>query len=49
MPRMFNCVPSAAWKALSAGLFVVGAVVIGLVLLEHEHCSVQGDHGHGHR
>ena len=33
-----------------AGLFViVGAVAIGLVLLDHEHCSAGGGHdGHNH-
>lgn len=28
--------------------FVVGAAAIGLVLLDHEHCSTGGGHGHHH-
>lgn len=35
-------------KTLSLLLFVVGACAVGLVLLNHEHCSASGDGHDGH-
>jgi UTP--glucose-1-phosphate uridylyltransferase len=38
-------------KLVAFGLFVLGAIAIGLVLLDHEHCSAPGGAGgagHGH-
>jgi zinc transporter ZupT len=28
--------------------FTVGAILIGLILLDHEHCVPEGGHAHGH-
>jgi Predicted divalent heavy-metal cations transporter len=49
MPKMFNPVLSPARKAVCILFFITGAVLIGLVLLDHEHCGGDGhDHGHAH-
>jgi zinc transporter ZupT len=44
MPRIYNPLLSVRARAASLGMFLVGAIAIGLVLLEHEHCvpSVAG-------
>ena len=45
-----NHPPESSWPLLTACatvlVFVVGAASIGLILLDHEHCSA-GGHGHG--
>merc|ERR1712045_910924 len=50
MPKMLNPALSVARKAQCVFWFIVGAVLIGLVLLDHEHCGGGDghDHGHGH-
>lgn len=39
---------STGLRAASFLAFTVGAVLIGLVLIGHEHCEAGHDHGHGH-
>ncbi|CAJ1384877.1 unnamed protein product [Effrenium voratum] len=45
-----NHTPESSWPLLTAcatiTIFIVGAASIGLILLDHEHCSA-GGHGHG--
>ena len=51
MPKMVNRALCPARKIFCVFMFIVGAVLIGLVLLDHEHCVAEGsghDHGHGH-
>ena len=51
MPKMVNHALSPIRKMFCVLVFVLGAVLIGLVLLDHEHCVAEGsghDHGHGH-
>eukprot|EP00928_Gymnodinium_smaydae_P096976 TRINITY_DN8679_c0_g1_i1.p1 TRINITY_DN8679_c0_g1~~TRINITY_DN8679_c0_g1_i1.p1 ORF type:complete len:455 (-),score=78.46 TRINITY_DN8679_c0_g1_i1:249-1463(-) len=48
MPRAYNPQLSGLVRACSLGMFVFGAVVIGLVLLDHEHCVPAGGEGHHH-
>eukprot|EP00553_Chaetoceros_curvisetus_P007054 CAMPEP_0204631856 /NCGR_PEP_ID=MMETSP0717-20131115/23654_1 /ASSEMBLY_ACC=CAM_ASM_000666 /TAXON_ID=230516 /ORGANISM="Chaetoceros curvisetus" /LENGTH=99 /DNA_ID=CAMNT_0051649543 /DNA_START=41 /DNA_END=340 /DNA_ORIENTATION=- len=49
MPKMVNPALSPARKGVCILMFIIGAVLIGLVLLDHEHCIADGhDHGHGH-
>lgn len=60
MPRIYSDKLSVKMRALSLLMFVVGAIAIGLVLLDHEHCVPQvangaveapktGHEGHHHR
>eukprot|EP00558_Chaetoceros_sp_UNC1202_P014514 CAMPEP_0197234068 /NCGR_PEP_ID=MMETSP1429-20130617/1913_1 /TAXON_ID=49237 /ORGANISM="Chaetoceros sp., Strain UNC1202" /LENGTH=422 /DNA_ID=CAMNT_0042692395 /DNA_START=27 /DNA_END=1295 /DNA_ORIENTATION=- len=50
MPKMVNPALSPRRKLVCLLAFIVGAVLIGLVLLDHEHCIAEGDghddHGH---
>lgn len=46
--RVNNSVKTTKMRLLSILFFVLGAVSIGLVLLDHEHC-VPGGGGHAHR
>lgn len=41
---------AASWQqvALRLAFWLIGCLVIGLVLLRHEHCAVGGGHHHGH-
>ena len=50
MPKMCNHALSPARKLLCILAFTVGAVLIGLVLLDHKHCIAEGDghEDHGH-
>jgi len=49
MPRMYEYTKGMTMTLVSFLLFTVGAVAIGLILLDHEHCEVGGDHdGHNH-
>merc|ERR1711997_532141 len=48
MPKMVSNVLTPARKLFCLLMFIIGAVLIGLVLLDHEHCGGHGDHGHGH-
>ena len=36
-------------RVLSLAAFAVGCIAIGLVLLDHEHCSAGGHDDHGHK
>mmetsp|Transcript_32885 Transcript_32885/g.96811 ORF Transcript_32885/g.96811 Transcript_32885/m.96811 type:complete len:459 (-) Transcript_32885:14-1390(-) len=47
MPRVYEGVQSAAERVFCLAAFCVGTVAIGLVLLDHQHCSTAGA-GHGH-
>jgi len=58
MPRIYKC--GTAWvRAASILAFIIGTVLIGLILLDHEHCVPEsaatgasdggGGHAHGHR
>jgi len=49
LPRAFDLALSPTDKTKSMIMFAVGAILIGLVLLDHEHCEVGGSHeGHNH-
>ena len=48
MPRVHEYAGTLALKLAALGLFVFGALAIGLVLLDHEHCSPGGGGGDGH-
>jgi len=56
MPRLYNSELSRRVRAISLLMFVVGAVAIGLILLDHEHCvppnpdgtAADPHAGHGH-
>ena len=47
MPKMVNPALTPVRKMACILFFIVGAVLIGLVLLDHEHCISEGD-GHDH-
>eukprot|EP00553_Chaetoceros_curvisetus_P009216 CAMPEP_0204615968 /NCGR_PEP_ID=MMETSP0717-20131115/3322_1 /ASSEMBLY_ACC=CAM_ASM_000666 /TAXON_ID=230516 /ORGANISM="Chaetoceros curvisetus" /LENGTH=236 /DNA_ID=CAMNT_0051629037 /DNA_START=246 /DNA_END=953 /DNA_ORIENTATION=+ len=47
MPKMVNPVLSPARKGVCIISFILGAVLIGLVLLDHEHCVGEDGHDHG--
>ena len=46
MPKMVSHALTPARKLFCILMFIIGAVLIGLVLLDHEHCG--GHDGHGH-
>jgi zinc transporter ZupT len=60
MPKLYNPELSLPARAASLLLFIVGAVAVGLVLIDHSHCVVEdtatsgegggggGHEGHGH-
>jgi zinc transporter ZupT len=51
MARVHALASSLQLKTASIAFFVVGAIAIGLVLLDHQHCEAGGSghsHGHGH-
>ena len=48
MPKMVNPALSPSRKLVCVTAFIVGAVLIGLVLLDHEHCAGGDGHDHGH-
>jgi len=49
LPRAFDNAVSPQEKLKSMFMFAVGAILIGLVLMDHEHCEVGGGHeGHNH-
>lgn len=50
MPKMVNSALTPTQKATCVLAFIFGAVLIGLVLLDHEHCIAEGGghDGHGH-
>jgi zinc transporter ZupT len=50
MPKMVNSALTPRRKMFCVLFFIVGAVLIGLVLLDHEHCIAEGGghDGHGH-
>jgi len=47
MPRIYQKANTLAFRLLSFLAFFIGALGIGLVLLDHKHCTADG-HGHGH-
>ena len=47
MPKMVNPALTVSQKVTCIVSFILGTVLIGLVLLDHEHCGGH-DHGHGH-
>ena len=56
MAKMQLKCTSFSLRAMSMGSFIIGAVTIGLVLLDHEHCradsgeaGVDPHAGHGHK
>lgn len=48
MPKMVNPALTASQKLTCIAAFIIGTVLIGLVLLDHEHCGGDGHDGHGH-
>lgn len=48
MARVYTHATSVKLKALGIFAFVVGAIAIGLVLLDHKHCSAGGGAHDGH-
>mmetsp|Transcript_1264 Transcript_1264/g.4049 ORF Transcript_1264/g.4049 Transcript_1264/m.4049 type:complete len:509 (-) Transcript_1264:166-1692(-) len=53
MPKVYSLAESTGLRAASFLAFMLGAVLIGLVLIGHEHCEIghghDDDHGHMHR
>jgi len=57
MPRIYNHELSRRVRAISLLMFVIGAIAIGLILLDHEHCvppnpdgtAADPHAGHNHR
>eukprot|EP00434_Breviolum_minutum_P034127 symbB.v1.2.030194.t1/scaffold3378.1/size58068/6 len=47
MPKIYAQGLTKVQRALAFLAFIVGAVLIGLVLLDHEHCVAEGSSGHG--
>merc|ERR1712187_861894 len=45
MPKIYNPRLSATFRVLSVLTFIFGSVVIGLVLLKHEHCEPKTSSG----
>eukprot|EP00928_Gymnodinium_smaydae_P096979 TRINITY_DN8679_c0_g2_i2.p1 TRINITY_DN8679_c0_g2~~TRINITY_DN8679_c0_g2_i2.p1 ORF type:complete len:471 (-),score=77.04 TRINITY_DN8679_c0_g2_i2:555-1766(-) len=45
MPRVYNPQLSGLARLCSLGMFIFGAVAIGLVLLDHKHCVPEGSEG----
>ena len=48
MPALYNSKLRAPQRIAGAAAFLVGAVLIGLILLDHEHCAPEGTDGHAH-
>mmetsp|Transcript_82543 Transcript_82543/g.191795 ORF Transcript_82543/g.191795 Transcript_82543/m.191795 type:complete len:465 (+) Transcript_82543:57-1451(+) len=48
MPKVHKLNLPAKTHLLCTFFFVLGAVLIGLILLDHEHCVPEGGDGHGH-
>eukprot|EP00440_Ansanella_granifera_P038760 gb/GFBE01042058.1/.p1 GENE.gb/GFBE01042058.1/~~gb/GFBE01042058.1/.p1 ORF type:complete len:485 (+),score=119.97 gb/GFBE01042058.1/:1-1455(+) len=48
MPHVYNPKLSAAQRFLCFGAFTLGAVLIGLILIGHEHCVPEDGPGHHH-
>ena len=47
LPKMYNPKLSLKERLLAFLSFIIGAVLIGLILLDHEHCIPEGAEGHG--
>ena len=47
MPKIYAQGLTKVQRGLAFLAFIVGAVLIGLVLLDHEHCVAEGSSGHG--
>ena len=47
LPKMYNPKLSFGERLLAFLSFIIGAVLIGLILLDHEHCIPEGAEGHG--
>merc|ERR1719336_1462582 len=47
VPKIYELKLSAQLQSLCLLAFIIGAVLIGLILLDHEHCAPEG-HAHGH-
>ncbi len=48
MARVYSMATSIKLKALAIAFFCLGALAIGLVLLDHQHCDTGGGHAHAH-
>eukprot|EP00440_Ansanella_granifera_P003322 gb/GFBE01003614.1/.p1 GENE.gb/GFBE01003614.1/~~gb/GFBE01003614.1/.p1 ORF type:complete len:365 (+),score=88.99 gb/GFBE01003614.1/:3-1097(+) len=48
MPHIYNSKLSAAQRFLCFGAFFLGALLIGLILIGHEHCIPDDGSGHHH-
>ena len=49
MPKIYNAATSVQLRLIGFFAFFVGALAIGLVLLDHKHCEAGGGHeGHNH-
>ena len=46
VPRAFSPQTTAKMKIFNLGIFILGALAIGLVLIGHKHCEAEGGHGH---
>jgi len=55
MPKIYEAKLSAALRVACIVAFIVGTILIGLILLDHEHCvpaastGASGGGGHDHR
>ena len=49
MPRIYKAATSVQLRFIGIFAFFLGALAIGLVLLDHKHCEAGGGHeGHNH-
>eukprot|EP00930_Biecheleria_cincta_P011405 TRINITY_DN1141_c0_g1_i5.p1 TRINITY_DN1141_c0_g1~~TRINITY_DN1141_c0_g1_i5.p1 ORF type:complete len:488 (-),score=77.30 TRINITY_DN1141_c0_g1_i5:305-1768(-) len=51
MPKIYNTDLTVVESFVCLGAFIIGAVLIGLILIDHEHCvpaASNGGHAHGH-
>merc|ERR1712038_656921 len=48
MPKMVSSALTPMRKLVCISVFIFGAILIGLVLLDHEHCVAEGHEGHAH-
>jgi len=47
LPKLYDPKLSFGQRLAAFAAFVLGAIVIGLILIGHEHCVPEGSEGHG--
>ena len=48
MPKFYANAESLKDKLIGVSTFIFACIIIGLVLLDHEHCVAGGHDGHAH-